>query len=127
MKKNLNILAVIIIIVIAIVVFAKPLMLNVIKTSKYKNAETIYTRIENKGIKEKELTTQSESSDYLYSVNGIKSDGSIINLSFYGMDGKQIHVGSYLKLAYSDARGVISWEYVKRKDIPSDILNKIDK
>lgn len=115
---------ILVVIILAIMIMAVVQGMRSFVMQKNRKGDYYYTKI----------TSHSESrteSDYLYCVDGFDKDGKTIELEFYGMDGRPIKKGAYLRVTYgivSDgSKDVKRWEEVKKSEVPEKALEKIEK
>lgn len=109
-----------IIIIIIFAILFKPLIGDMIRTYRLKNTYIVFTRVNEKGVRDND-NSESEFNNYLYKSKGVTKDTKKVDLQYYGMDGKEFKIGTYLEIAYDDDRGVISWKIIEKKDIPVNI------
>lgn len=123
LEKILPVLLLLILTGLALTV-SKAMIGDWIWDTKLKDTYTVYTRVVDEGIR-KSPSQENADSDYRYQCNGITEKGEKIRLDFYGTDGEAIRQGTYLKIAYDDTRGVVSWDAISEKEIPEDLIQKI--
>lgn len=125
MKKITMIAVISIIILFVALILVKPFIGDMIRAYKYRGAETMYTIIKNQGTKENTSDSEGGYQEYIYNTTGIKSDGTTLNLTFYGREGRAIPKGTFLKIDYSEERGVISWTIIDKSDVPKNLLSRL--
>ena len=98
---------------------------DMLNSYQLQNTSIVYTLVEKPGILEKNGLSNTIDADYFYETIGVKEDGSKVNLSFYGINGKPLEINTYLKVNYSESRGVVSWEKISASTIPNHLLLKL--
>lgn len=78
-----------------------------------------YTQITETG---KEVVNKDQNGktyiDYRYNQMAYNTKNEAKKLTFTGNKERPLRQGAYLKLAYNEKKGVISWEEVSKKDLP---------
>lgn len=121
MKKWIMILGLTLVIIVGGFIIFQNTIRKSILDYKYKDSYCLYTKITDKGKSE----GNDEFKNYLYNTVGYDEKGNELKLSFYGIDGEELKPGTYLKVYYSDERGVISWESIDKMEIPKKIGDKL--
>lgn len=124
MKKMIIILGLVLVIAVGGFIIFQNTIRKTILDYKYKDSYCLYTKITGKGTRTSE--GNDEFNNYLYDTIGYDEKGNELKLSFYGMDGKELKIGTYLKVYYSDDREVISWKSIDKKEIPKKIVEKLE-
>lgn len=114
------------IVVIVAVIGWRGYLADFIRDVRFQGSDLMYTTILTEGVREKADPTIPDSlRNYLYKSIGYKEDGSEVSIEFYGMDGRELPVGTYLEMRYREKEGVLSWKVIDRKEIPANLLEKI--
>ncbi|WP_314059693.1 YxeA family protein [uncultured Vagococcus sp.] len=94
----------------------------------YYGGSAYYTKINSSG---KEITqivdqTKEEMKDYEYSQPAFNDKGDERHLTFNGSIGRPLKLNSYLKLKVNRLKGVVSWEEMKKSDVPKKALSHLN-
>ena len=127
LKKIIWILVVCVVLLFAFSFIGKYLIGGMIWEHKLQGTYTVYTVVEEQGVKENDSEGDSEFNNYLYKTTGVTEEGKEMQLEFYGTNGEEIKAGTYLKIAYDDDRGVVTWSFIDANDVPSALKEKLDK
>lgn len=96
---------------------------------KYQGGTYYYTQITNDPIKVEDALDDSgikQGSVYTYKLASYDNKGTKKDIQFDAYKDNPLKQDAYLKIKVNDIRGVLNWEEVKKEDIPSKSLSKLN-
>lgn len=95
--------------------------------SMYYGGNTYYTQITTDGTKFYSTDSNGKKfADYKYELTGYDDKGDAQKLDFNANKARPLKRNAYLKLTYNKKKGVTKWEAVKKSDVPSKALAKLN-
>lgn len=86
------------------------------------SGETYYTCLVKPGEYIKQVAEDSECVEYKYNTPGFNEKGKKLDLEFYSFRERALKTGAYFSVVYNKDNGVISYNEVKKEEIPAKAM-----